>query len=59
MDINPKQEIMVNYNRSEPEERGWWYDAVVTQMRCTSRVKRLTVTLKPGTKEIKNITAAI
>ena len=50
---------MVNYNRSEPEERGWWYDAVVTQMRCTSRVKRLTVTLKPGIKEVKNITAAI
>ena len=37
MDINPKQEIMVNYNRAKPEERGWWYDAVVTQIRCTSR----------------------
>ena len=46
---------MVNYNRAEPEERGWWYDAVVTQMRCTSRVKGLTVTLKPGTKDVKQI----
>jgi len=55
MDINPKQEIMVNYNRAEPGERGFWYDAVVTQMRCTSRIKGLTVTLKPGTKEAKTV----
>ena len=29
--------FQVNYNREKPEERGFWYDAVVTQMRCTSR----------------------
>ena len=30
-------DFQVNYNREKPEERGFWYDAVVTQMRCTSR----------------------
>jgi len=51
VDLDLKHEIMVNYNLESPEERGFWYDAVVTGWRCTSSVKSLVVTIK-ATKEV-------
>ena len=51
VDLDLKQEIMVNYNIDQPEERGFWYDAVVTGWRCTSSLKSLVVTIKAA-KEV-------
>jgi len=55
VDLDLKQEIFVNYNIEKPEERGFWYDAVVTGWKCTSTNKNLVVTIKgPGRGETKD-----
>ena len=46
---------MINYNMEEPEQRGYWYDGVVTAWRSTSTMKVLEVTIygPGGRKEEK------
>ena len=54
MDLDLKMEVLVNYNIIRPEERGFWYSALVTAWRSTSSSKVLEVTITgPGGKEIK------
>ena len=52
-DLDIKKEIMINYNLEQPEERGFWYDAVVTKWMWSD--KKLLVTIKgPNSKDIPN-----
>ena len=54
LDLDLKNEVMVNYNIERPEERGFWYDAVVTAWRSTSSRKVLEVTIQgPGGKKVE------
>ena len=54
LDLDLKNEVMVNYNIEQPEERGFWYDAVVTAWRSTSTRKVLEVTIQgPGGKKVE------
>ena len=39
---------MVNYNYDEPADRGYWYDAVVTEKRNTRTIKELICTVNIG-----------
>ena len=51
LDLDLKQEVLVNHNLEQPEERGFWYDAVVTAWRSTTTRKVLEVTIQgPGGK---------
>jgi len=55
LDLDLKMEVMVNYNIDNPEERGFWYDAVVTAWRSTSSKKVLEVSiLGPAGQQTKN-----
>jgi len=55
VDLDLKQEIFVNYNIENPQDRGFWYDAKVTGWKCTSTNKSLVVTLQgPGREETKD-----
>ena len=55
VDLDLRQEIFVNYNLENPQERGFWYDAKVTGWKCTSSNKSLVVTLQgPGRGETKD-----
>ena len=52
LELDLKNEVMVNYNIEKPEERGFWYDAVVTAWRSTSTRQVLQVTIQgPGSKK--------
>lgn len=42
------QKLMVNYNYDEPDQRGYWYDCVVTGKRDTRTIKELTATVFLG-----------
>ena len=54
LDLDLKHEVLVNVNIEKPEERGFWYDAVVTAWRSTSTRKVLEVTIQgPGGKNIE------
>ena len=50
---------MINYNMEEPEQRGYWYDAVVTAWRSTSTRKVLEVTIYgPGGRKVEKCNIA-
>ena len=34
------REVLVNYNVDEPEERGFWFDAIVTGKQARGRRRR-------------------
>ena len=40
--------VMVNYNYDEPTERGYWYDAIITDKRDTRTIKELDATVYIG-----------
>ncbi|XP_037089787.1 E3 ubiquitin-protein ligase UHRF1-like [Pollicipes pollicipes] len=42
------QHVLVNYNVDEPDERGFWFDALVTGREARGRRRRLTVTVYLG-----------
>ena len=44
-DLDIKQKVMVNYNMKEPEERGFWYDATITNWQSTSKRRKMVVTV--------------
>ena len=39
-DLTDGQEVLVNYNVDEPEERGFWFDAIVTGREARGRRRR-------------------
>ena len=43
--INVGDRVMVNYNYDEPTARGYWYDAIVTDKRCTRTIKEIEATV--------------
>jgi len=47
-DISIGSRVLVNYNYTEPETRGYWYDAVVTGKHVKRSVKQLTATVFIG-----------
>ncbi|XP_074640769.1 E3 ubiquitin-protein ligase UHRF1-like [Tubulanus polymorphus] len=50
------EKVMINYNYDEPEERGYWYDAIITNKRDTRTVKELfgTIFLGPDLTPLEN-----
>ncbi|CAI9727269.1 E3 ubiquitin-protein ligase UHRF1-like [Octopus vulgaris] len=40
-DITVGQKVMANYNYDSPEQRGYWYDCIVTSKRDTRTIKEL------------------
>ncbi len=47
-DVEIGEAVMVNYNYEEPTDRGYWYDAVVTEKRNTRTIKELYCTIFIG-----------
>lgn len=47
-DINVGSVVMANYNIEEPDERGFWYDCVITDKTDTRTVKKLSATVYFG-----------
>ena len=43
-EIEEGQKVMLNYNYDEPEERGYWYDAIITK----KQKKNITATVFIG-----------
>nr|QVX32599.1 UHRF1/2 [Platynereis dumerilii] len=46
--IKEGDEVMVNFNYDEPDQRGYWYDAVVTGKKSTRTIKELICTVFIG-----------
>ena len=47
-DVNIGHTVMANYNMEEPDERGFWYDCVITDKLDTRTQKKLTATVYFG-----------
>lgn len=47
-DIKVGSVVMANYNIEEPDERGFWYDCVITDKVDTRTNKKLTATVYFG-----------
>ncbi|KAF0298619.1 E3 ubiquitin-protein ligase UHRF1 [Amphibalanus amphitrite] len=45
-------EVLVNYNVDEPDERGFWFDAIVTGRQARGRRRRLEVTALLGADRV-------
>ncbi|KAJ8306437.1 hypothetical protein KUTeg_016982 [Tegillarca granosa] len=51
-DIKEGQKVMANYNVDDPDQRGFWYDCVITSKRDTRTIKELVATVFIGTCKI-------
>ncbi|KAH3867286.1 hypothetical protein DPMN_030412, partial [Dreissena polymorpha] len=47
-DVTVGSVVLANYNIEEPEERGFWYDCIITEKTDTRTVKKLTATVYFG-----------
>ena len=47
-DLENGERVLVNYNFEAPNERGFWYDAVVSGIKITSSAKSLLCTISVG-----------
>ena len=47
-EIEVGQKVMVNYNYDEPDARGYWYDAIVTNKQSTRTIKTVECTVFIG-----------
>ncbi|CAE1277588.1 UHRF1 [Acanthosepion pharaonis] len=47
-DVKTGQKVMANYNYDTPEERGYWYDCIITGKRDTRTIKELYATVFIG-----------
>lgn len=47
-DIKEGQKVMANFNVDDPDQRGFWYDCVITSKRDTRTIKELTATVFIG-----------
>ena len=47
-EINVGQRVMANYNVDDPEQRGFWYDCIVTKKQDTRTIKDLFATVFIG-----------
>ena len=46
--INVGEFVMLNYNYDEPDARGYWYDALITDKKSTRTIKDVTATVFVG-----------
>ncbi|XP_021356809.1 E3 ubiquitin-protein ligase UHRF1-like [Mizuhopecten yessoensis] len=47
-EIKEGQKVMINYNVDDPDQRGFWYDAIVTKKQDTRTIKKLLATVFIG-----------
>ncbi|ESN98511.1 hypothetical protein HELRODRAFT_113832 [Helobdella robusta] len=48
IDLKVSEKVMVNYNYDEPADRGYWYDAVITEIKNTKSSKDVYATIYIG-----------
>lgn len=47
-EINEGQKVMANFNVDDPEQRGFWYDCIITKKQDTRTIKDLFATVFIG-----------